>query len=129
MEHIIDRIDECISGDMNTKLTEVASEQEVEVALFQLGPTKSPRPDWLPAILFQRHWGKLKVEVVRAVQDFLAGKVCPPDFNDTILVLIPKVNSLESMSQFRPISSCNVLFKIASKVLANRLKVIGNSYL
>lgn len=56
----------------------------------------------------------------------LNGGEIPEGWNDTTVVLIPKVNDPQSLKELWPISLCNVLFKIISKVLINRLKVFLN---
>jgi hypothetical protein len=54
----------------------------------------------------------------------LNGEESPEEINRTFIVLIAKIASPKNLGQFRPITLCNVIFKISSKVLANRLKLI-----
>nr|GLL44939.1 uncharacterized protein LOC109169412 [Ipomoea trifida] len=42
--------------------------------------------------------------------------------NDTLVALIPKVMHPEKPSKFRPISFCNVAYKVITKVLTNKIK-------
>ena len=48
------------------------------------------------------------------------------EINDSILVLIPKVDHLEHIKQFRLIGLCNVMYKIVTKIIANWLKPYMN---
>lgn len=49
-------------------------DEEIEKALFHMGPTKARRPDELPALFYQRHWMLIKREVCAAVKEFLEGE-------------------------------------------------------
>jgi hypothetical protein len=48
----------------------------------------------------------------------------PKSWNETVVVFIPKVINQEKIKDLRPISLCNVIYKITSKALSNRLKGI-----
>ena len=63
-------------------------------------------------------------DVIATMLDFLNSGNMNPDINYTYIVLIPKVKSPEKMFDYKPISLCNVFYKIISKVMANRLKQI-----
>lgn len=60
----------------------------------------------------------------KEVLNFLNGGDIPQGWNDTVVTLIPKVQSPERLKDLRPISLCTVVYKLASKVLSNRLKLI-----
>jgi hypothetical protein len=112
----------CISDAINDDLCKPFSDEKIGNALFQIGPLKAPGPDGLPARFFQRNWGTLKEDVVSAVKRFFEDGRMPEGVNDT--VLIPKVQHPETLKEYRPISFCNVVYKILSKCLVNRLRPI-----
>ena len=87
-----------------------------------MGSYKAPGPDGIPAFFFQNFWGLVKTDVCNAIQAFFHFGSLLKAFNQTFITLIPKIPNSEEVSHFRPINLCNVLYKIISRVIVNRLK-------
>jgi hypothetical protein len=77
-----------------------------------------------PVGFFQNHWGTIGTEIVQVVLEVLNSGAMPSSLTLTYIALIPKVKNLSSVTEFRLISLCNVLYKLIFKVLANRLKIL-----
>ena len=78
----------------------------------------------MPPLFYQHYWSLVGNCVVQTVLNFLNHGILPPNFNKTHIVLVPKVKNLTRITQFRPISFSNFVSRLASKVLANRLKYL-----
>lgn len=108
---------------MNEILNAAYTQEEVKLALLQIFPTKAPGPDGFPAHFFIASLDVCGSDVIRAVLRIINGTESIECINATMLILIPKVK-YTSLPQFRLISLSNVLYKIASKVISSRLKLV-----
>ena len=124
MEECLNAVQSKITDEMHEVLSSEYTAKEVKVALFQMGPTKALGPDGINALFYQKFWHVVGDTVVLAMLDFLNNGNMLPKINHTNIVLIPKNRNPVKISDFRPISLCNVIYKIISKVLANRLKQV-----
>ncbi|XP_074308635.1 uncharacterized protein LOC141643387 [Silene latifolia] len=108
-------------------LSQPFTASDVKKAFFDMKPNKSPGPDGFPPRFYQLFWHTVNVDITSAVLGFLNNGHLPPAWNTTHIVLIPKVVNPESISQFRPISLCNVIYRAASKCIALRLRKVTNN--
>jgi hypothetical protein len=78
-------------------------------------------PTGLTLISFKDFWEEMKGDVVRLISEFHRKGKLTKGLNSTFIALIPKVESPERLNDFRPISLVGSLYKILTKVLANKL--------
>ena len=113
-----------VTNDMNAQLSQEFMAWEVEVALKHMAPLKAPGPDGMPPLFYQNYWNLVGNDVTKTILSYLNSATIPHPLNHTFITLIPKIINPMAVTDYRPISLCNVLYKIFSKVLANRLKKI-----
>ena len=63
-------------------------------------------------------------EVTQNVLECLNKEEDIKGLNKTYIALIPKIKDAKKVSDFQPISLCNVLYKIIAKMIANRIKLV-----
>lgn len=96
--------------------------EEVKVAVFSMSPNKAPGPDRFNLAFFQHFWQNFGFHVSNFVLHCLHSDSFPNGLNDSIITLVPQKDVPEFVTDLRPITLCNVLYKIMTKMVTNRLK-------
>ena len=124
LDAILGKVQPSVTESMNLMLLRDFSKEEVETTMKQMEPITVPSPDGMPPLFYQSFWSTIGDYVCSAILDCLHNYKIPKEINHTHIALISKVKSPELITEFRPISLCSVIYKVVSKVLANRFKGI-----
>lgn len=113
-----------LSDDSARCLESNFSAEEIKEAVWSCAGDKSPGPDSINFRFIKSFWGILEEDFKRMAGEFHKKGMWPRGTNASFICLIPKVDSPLGLHEFRPISLVNCLYKVISKILANRLKSV-----
>ena len=124
MEPLFEGFQAKVTPSMNEMLTKPVSTDEIRVAAFGVKGSSAPGEDGLTGLFYQKYWHIVGPKVIKDVQSFFQTSVMPEGWNHTQLSLLPKTLNPSEMKDMRPISLCYVQYKIISRILCDRLKVV-----
>ncbi|GFS44393.1 hypothetical protein Acr_00g0090060 [Actinidia rufa] len=116
-----------VSDTQGMDLIRPVADEEIKAALYGIGDDKAPGPDGYSAYFFKKSWSIIGEDVCLAIKEFFMSGNILNQINHAIIALVPKSANTTRVEDFRPISCCNVVYKIISKILASRLSPILES--
>lgn len=116
---VLDCVQPCVTDSMNALLDKHFTYDEVKKAVFDLSPSKAPGPDGFPVVFFQSSWETVQREVVDHALVVVNSVASLDTWNNIVISLIPKVKKPTTLKDYRPISLCNVSYKIVARAFTN----------
>nr|GFC27865.1 RNA-directed DNA polymerase, eukaryota, reverse transcriptase zinc-binding domain protein [Tanacetum cinerariifolium] len=88
------------------------------------GDNKPPGPDGYTFEIFKKYWGFIGSDFCEAVEHFFNNGAFAKGCNSSFIALIPKKMDAKLVTNFRPISLIGCVYKVVTKILANRLAMV-----
>ncbi|KAL5556427.1 hypothetical protein UlMin_038663 [Ulmus minor] len=112
-----------ITDEENCELLRIPTWDEVRDVVVTMGAFKAPGPNGMPVLFYKNYWNTVGHDLVAAVHEFFLMAYMPASINASSIVLIPRKPNPTRPNYFRPILVCNVVYRVITKLLANRLKL------
>lgn len=108
--------------DDNQNLNKPVNEEEVNVVIKEMQNGKALGLDGFNVEFFKACWGIVKQDILEVVENSGKYRTVLKALNTSLISLIPKQVNAMTPDRFIPIALCNVVYKIISKIIANKLK-------
>jgi hypothetical protein len=105
-------------------LTKKITLQEIKEAVFAMEQNKAAGPDGFNAEFYQAFWGVISDDLYNLIDDLYNHDLDLDMLNYGLVTLVPKGSDADKIQKYRPICLLNVVFKIITKILCNRLIAI-----
>jgi hypothetical protein len=115
-----------VTQEENDLLIVPFTEVEIKKAIFEIEHNKAPGPDGFLIEFYQKFWDVIKEDLMAISHDLFIGDLPLFSLNFGVIMLIPKVQDITQIQQYRPICLLNVSFKIFIKVATIRLNSVPN---
>ncbi|GJQ99376.1 RNA-directed DNA polymerase, eukaryota [Tanacetum coccineum] len=113
-----------LTPDQVEDLDRNIANDEIKAAVWACGENKSPGPDGYTFEFFRQYWDIIGSDFCAAVDWFFVSGTLPRGCNSSFIALIPKVTDAKFVTDFRPISLIGSVYKVITKILANRLSTV-----
>ena len=100
------------------------TDMDIKDAFFSIPNFKSPGPDGFNSGFYKATWHKIRPMMCAAVREFFYKGSMPIYISETKSIMLPKVPHPQSVTDFRPMSCYNVIYKVITKLIGQRVKEI-----
>jgi hypothetical protein len=97
--NLLEKVVPRITSEMYDVLKKTYSTEDVKKTLFSIDDMKTPGMDGLHALFFKKCWHIQDGDLIQEVLEAINNNIISDGWNDTVIVLIPKVESPESIMQ------------------------------
>ncbi|KAJ9536519.1 hypothetical protein OSB04_un000271 [Centaurea solstitialis] len=126
LQHILepDSFEHRISFADSLEMIRPISDLDIKNAMFGIGNDKAPGSDGFSSRFFKAAWEVVGNDVCISINNFFYNGRLLKELNHTLICLLPKIPNATSVSDYRPIACCSVLYKCISKIIVDRMKPV-----
>ena len=118
-------IPKLVSIEDNDMLIRIPIVSDIKTVVFDMDPHSALGLDGFLGLLFCNCWEVVEHDFCAAVQSFFLIGTLMNGFNSSFMILLPKVPGANSIDKFRPITLSNFIFKVITKIIADRLSLLA----
>ncbi|CAA6672065.1 unnamed protein product [Spirodela intermedia] len=122
-EDILSSIPSLVTHHKISSIMTIPTREEIKDVIFSMSKNRAHGPDDFSTDFYSRCWDIVGTDLLHVIKEFFPYKVFPRSWKATFIARIPKVVNPTFFKDFRPISLCNVCYKVVSKIITARLSV------